>query len=115
MNVIRNSGSIADKITIENLLARISQLETDVSGMAEKVGYKLMKAGETEAGSEIYEYEKTGESAPDGDYLNPILFRNGMKVTKGLFYTDSEDIWEAVKDGTPKNFMDTEFFEVITV
>lgn len=60
------------------------------------------------------EYVKNEEyQEPDGDYLNPIPFQDGIEVVSGKFYTDSEDIWEAIKDGHPSSFADTEYFDIV--
>lgn len=48
-----------------------------------------------------------------GDYLNPIFYSQGMIVKVGLFYTDGDNIWEALKTGTPLDFNDSEFFDII--
>ena len=52
---------------------------------------------------------------PEGDYLNPIQYQEGMEVTKGLWYTDGASIWEAVKNGVPSGFDDKNYFDIIEV
>lgn len=49
----------------------------------------------------------------EGTYIDPIIYTEGMSVVTGLFYTDGEDIWEAIKDGIPANFSDAEYFDII--
>ena len=57
--------------------------------------------------------KKDNDEMEKGDYLNPIHYTVGSFVKIGLFYTDGEDIWEAIKDGVPNNFDDTNFFDII--
>lgn len=47
------------------------------------------------------------------DYLCPITYIPGMEITIGLWYTDGEDIWEAIKDGIPQDFNDKNYFDII--
>lgn len=47
------------------------------------------------------------------DYTKPITYKDGMSVSKGLWYTDGTAVWECVKDGNPNKFGDTEFFDVV--
>ena len=47
------------------------------------------------------------------DYTRPITYKPGMSVTKGLWYTDGSSIWECLKDGTPTDFSDKEYFDII--
>lgn len=47
------------------------------------------------------------------DYTKPITWTAGMAVVTGLWYTDGEDIWDAIKDGVPASFADREFFGII--
>ena len=60
-------------------------------------------------------YDELGKmvSAPSGEYTNPIPYEQGMTVTVGLFYTDGEDIWEAIQTGTPSGFDDKAYFDII--
>ena len=52
---------------------------------------------------------------PAGDYLNPIPYTVGMMVKNGMFYylEDRDLPNEAIKDGVPDNFMDTEYFDIV--
>lgn len=53
------------------------------------------------------------ESENDGTYLKPITYSEGMSIEEGKWYTDGENIWEALKSGTPANFDDKEYFDII--
>ena len=85
------------------------QLEEEIisDGIA-KIGYSVNQIDER-----TFELVKNDETAPSGDYLNPIRYAPGMTVVTGKFYTDNENIWEAVKDGQPVNFNDREYFDII--
>lgn len=50
---------------------------------------------------------------PNGEYTHPIPYYDDMEVTAGLFYTNGDDIWEAIKSGIPAGFNDNEFFDII--
>lgn len=89
---------------------KIQQLESSI----EKAGYK------TEYTSEgVLELVKDDAATiPEGDYINPILYASGGTVEAGKWYTDNRDggdIWEAKQDGTPADFADAEYFDIITV
>lgn len=69
-------------------------------------------------------YDATGvimwEEVPDPDYVepegtftNPIEYTEGMTVTAGLFYTDGENVWECLQDGTPEGFDDPAYFDIL--
>lgn len=70
-------------------------------------------------------YDATGvimwEEVPDpnyteqeGSYTNPIQYAAGMTVNAGKWYTDGENVWEALKDGVPRGFDDPVYFDIIT-
>ena len=79
---------------------------------SDRVGFdfKITKLGEIELRRE---YVPNGSTAPEGDYLHPIPYVQGMAVEAGKWYTDGEDIWEALKAGTPAGFDDREYFDII--
>lgn len=49
----------------------------------------------------------------DGSYISPLPYIAGMDVVAGKFYTDGDDVWEAVESGRPASFIDAAFFDVI--
>lgn len=53
-------------------------------------------------------------SEPEGSYTNPIQYAAGMTVNTGKWYTDGENVWEALKNGVPLGFDDPEYFDIIT-
>lgn len=55
----------------------------------------------------------TGLEYDGTDYLRPITYVNGMEIISGLWYTDGEDTWEAIKSGTPVDFTDREYFDIL--
>lgn len=93
---------LADRLTEDEYLASVN-----------KVGYHIERIDERTL--QLVE-DAEAETKNDGtDYLRPISYENGMSVEAGLWYTDGEDIWEAIADGTPESFTDTNFFDIITV
>lgn len=96
---------------LEELKSQINKQNEIINLLLNKQGYKL-----EEIGTNTLELVKDEESdIIQGDYLNPINYTNSMTVTKGLWYTDSVDIWECIKSGTPKDFTDTDYFDIIIV
>lgn len=86
---------------------RIAELEKEV----ETLTFALQRISEN-----VLEVAKRQEGEmPTGDYVNPIQYKAGMSVEEGLFYTDGDNIWEAMKTGTPVSFEDTEYFDIIVV
>lgn len=83
---------------------------------AEKEGFKLVPKFN---GTSIYwEFEKEEEPTPEedvtqGTYLNPIQYVNGMEIKITKWYTDGDNIWEAIQSGIPTGFDDTEYFDII--
>lgn len=57
--------------------------------------------------------KKDDSEMPVGDYVNPIPYAEGMTVETGKFYTNGDDIWEAVQSGTPNSFEDRDYFDII--
>lgn len=96
---------------IERQNATIQQLTAEIN----KVGYKVV-----DQGNGVYTVEKDeAAELPSGDYLNPITYNVGDTVEEGKFYhevgegKDAELIWEAIKSGTPVDFADTEYFDIV--
>lgn len=63
----------------------------------------------------VFDYVEDPDYDGRGTYLKPILFVDGMEVVKDYFYTDTENIWEAISTGYPESFNDPNFFDIITV
>lgn len=63
------------------------------------------------------EYVKREEDEPSGDGSpwNPFSYTVGMAVEETMWYTDGEYIWECIKSGTPVDFSDSEYFDIIVV
>lgn len=80
--------------------------------MAAKLDALMQFMGVTvrETGHGVYEVVKP--ELPLGDYVHPIRFVPGMTVQNGLWYTDGEDIWEALQDGAAES-LDAPWFDVI--
>lgn len=53
-------------------------------------------------------------TAATGEYLDPITYTLGMTVQTGFWYTDGNDIWEAINTGIPADFSDTTYFDIIS-
>lgn len=97
-----------DKVN-EELLSLISVTEE----ASDKKGYnwKVYKIGDVVVKKEYIEIETVNDGS---DYTKPITYKVGMSVEKELWYTDGSDVWEALKDGTPLSFADTEYFDIVT-
>ncbi len=52
---------------------------------------------------------------PEGDYLHPIAYDEGMAIETGKwYYTDDPELpREAIASGIPASFDDAEFFDII--
>lgn len=80
----------------------------------QKSGYKLVPVWSGNTISWEYVIDGEAENFNDGtDYLYPITWKPGMRVSIGLWYTDGADVWEAIKDGVPTDFTDREYFDII--
>lgn len=95
------------KPNASDLQARVDKLEAALSATLE---YQGLTVCEVSAG--VFEVIKDRKPST-GDYLNPIEYKRGMPVVKGLFYTDNTDIWEAIKTGVPNGFNDRLYFDII--
>lgn len=87
----------------------LEQVVAELRAKVEELTYSLKEI--SERASEVV--KKDDADMPAGNYVNPILFYDGMEIISGLFYTDGEDIWEAIQSGVPNGFGDVEFFDVI--
>ena len=99
----------ADYEALEN---RCKSLETQLAELKQtisKSGYSVQQT--SEGVFELIKDETT--TIPQGDYTNPIPYEEGMECKIALFYTDGEDIWECIKNGTPDGFSDKEYFDII--
>lgn len=59
--------------------------------------------------------ENVIEDIGNGSYITPFMYHEGMNVVTGMWYTDGDNIWEALKNGIPTSFADTEYFDIIVV
>lgn len=91
------------------------ELEQQVTDYENRWNSKVaLRARVDELGKEVQ-----GEE-PDGSYLSPIPYTDGMEVTEGLWYLfqDPEDPmnpnkWECKKSGIPSSADDDEYFDII--
>lgn len=100
---------------LDDYRAMETELNT-VKSELEQLRQTINKSGYTvqEVAEGVYELVKDEASElPSGDYINPITFVEGMTVETGKFYTNGDDIWEAMKDGVPTGFDDEEYFDII--
>lgn len=89
------------------LIKRLNELKEKV----EELTYSLKKISDS-----VIEVEKKDASEMEkGDFLNPLLYSVGMSVEIGKWYTDGEDLWEAIQSGVPANFEDTQYFDIIVI
>lgn len=83
---------------------------------ANKVGFLTVPRIKSLGYEIVWEFEPDpnyNPDQPDGSYLKPYPFEDGMTVEAGKWYTDGDDIWEALKSGIPAGFTDPEFFDII--
>lgn len=94
---------------MENELKSAKAENEKLKKMLSKAGYAVKEVNEG-----VYELVKDEQAEiPLGDYINPIIYEEGMTVEKGKFYSDYNDIWEAKKNGVPESFADTKYFDII--
>lgn len=85
---------------------RIAELERKLNAMTFTIN---------QLSTTVQEVEKKADSEMTaGDYLNPIPYKPGMAVINASFYTDGENIWEAIATGVPTGFDDTHYFDIIS-
>lgn len=81
---------------------------------SDKEGYKLKcyKIGDY-IFKQVYVKDDEVLMNDGSDYTRPITYKDGMSVTKGLWYTNETSVWECIKDGQPTSFSDKEYFDII--
>lgn len=81
-----------------------------------KKGYKL-KLTYKNTGSIVWEYVPDEDYKPteSGDYIDPIQWASGMSVKNGKWYyeADKDLPHEAIANGVPADFYDTNFFDFV--
>lgn len=100
-------GEGTSKSNGKNVEERLQLVEEQLTSLS----YSLKKISD----SVLEVIKKDDSEMPAGDYLNPIQYEAGMKVEKDKFYTDGENIWEAIKSGKPSGFDDKSYFDIIEV
>lgn len=82
---------------------------------ADRPGYKWVPLYNNDSQAigweEVIDYNYTPSST--GTYTDPIYYNDGMEVIAFQWYTDGDNIWEAVKSGVPAGFDDIEYFDII--
>lgn len=112
INRMKDNGKIDNemqkKIDVLFLAGRVS--EKDYLKTVNKAVHHIKKIDD-----KTFEIVKDEEvTINDGkDYIRPITFVKGMTVSKGLWYTDGDNVWEAIKNGVPAGFDDTKYFDII--
>lgn len=93
---------------------KLNGIEVADKPIAEKVGFIIVPEL-LDANHLAWKYEPDPNYVPeaDGTYLNPFEYTDGMEVVAGMWYAKDGDVWEAIKDGAPSEWADTEYFEVI--
>lgn len=109
-----HTGYVYDETVYEKdeyIKYKLTSLESQVSFLAEKQGYNLVQTSPN-----VYQFVKSDTPLPSGDYLNPIPYTVGMAIEKDKWYKgEDENIWLALKSGTPTSFEDKEYFDIIEV
>lgn len=105
---IKKSKELKEKSDLIADLISVTEEASDKEGY----NWKVYKIGDVVVKKEYTEIET--EENDGSDYTKPITYKVGMEVTKGLWYTDGDNVWEALKDGTPLSFADTEYFDIVT-
>lgn len=99
----------ADYEALENRCKSLESQLADLKQTISKSGYSVQQTSEG-----VFELVKNEElTIPQGDYINPIPYEEGMECKIALFYTDGEDVWECIKTGTPESFSDKTYFDII--
>lgn len=81
---------------------------------AEKEGFILQQVYDAENHMIAWTYVPDPDYVvEEGTYINPIQYVVGADVIEGKWYTDGDNIWEAIKSGIPSSFEDTEYFDII--
>lgn len=112
------SEALSDYTALETELATVKAERDAIRAELEQLGQAVAEEGYdvTKTAEGVYVVTKTPvEELPEGDYLHPITYTEGMTVVTGKWYTDGEDIWDASKDGVPTGFDDAEYFNIITL
>lgn len=92
----------------EHIASLEKQLES-IKQTISKSGYEVKQTADN-----VFELvEAETEQVSDGDYTRPYIYENEMTVETGKFYTDGENIWEAILDGVPAGFGDKRYFDII--
>lgn len=91
----------SDKTAEERLLLLVQQM-TSLTSTMQQISDSMMEV-----------IKKDASEMPVGDYVNPIAYVSGMTVEQGKFYTNGDDIWEAIQSGVPAGFDDRTFFDII--
>lgn len=74
--------------------------------------YKILRLGDMVVSKEYVPDDDV--ILNDGtDYTRAIVYKEGMSVEIGLWYTDGTAVWECIKEGTPESFADEEYFDII--
>lgn len=112
---IPESG-LSDDVLKDVLQQQILDSITVAERPASKEGYVLKPVLN---GSTIcWEFEKIDGTSDEsheatGTYIDPIQYVAEMEVETGKWYTDGDNIWEALKNGVPTGFDDREYFDII--
>lgn len=87
---------------------KLTELENKLEALLEYQGLSLKQI-------DSRQFEVVKKQVGTGDYINPILFEQGMSITLGLwYYLDDKDLpREAIRSGTPTTFDDREYFDWI--
>lgn len=111
----KSEVSATDSIAIDLILAYIvgEATKEDVQQLfAERNAHHLHIE---EAEAKIKQFDEIGKEIvhETGDYLDPILYKDGMTIVDGKwYYLDDKDLpHEAIKSGVPSGFNDKEYFD----
>lgn len=117
--ILRHQSEVraTDSIAINLILAYIvgEATKEDVEQLFEERNAHRLHVEEAEA--EIVRLDELGKEVEHatGDYLNPILYKDGMRIVDGKwYYLDDKDLpHEAIKSGVPAGFNDKEYFDFV--
>lgn len=111
----------ADNAADAAIKAQKSVIQTELDERKEAFFNELLEANMHLASAKAYKecesrYDSIGKvvNPDEGEYINPIRYTQGMAVVQGKWYTDGDDIWEALKDGVPASFSDKEYFDIVS-
>lgn len=97
--------------TMEKLVS-VTEIASDKTGY----NWKITSIGNVEVLKEYIKNDESEDEHDGSDYTKPAYYVEGSSVEKGKWYCQESDTdlrYECIKSGTPSNFFDTEYFDIV--